>query len=591
MNVVAVVIVITTLIVSSIAMNNTEPENRIRKYNGTGSRSNKTVMRFTTTTRDRYLKNFSKNILGIKRDKKNRSQYLVTAIANSVSDVTELSQDALAIEIVSDIDTNASAAPQYSNLSTIMDRMRRVLYNCPEISSLYEIGRSQEYNKPLLALKLSPFVTNHSMTIPEVIFVGTHHAREWIAAEVPMALAEHLCSQYRYNTKLRKLIENTEMWFVPVLNPDGYETSFQSGSDNSGFPYRYWRKNMRGGYGVDLNRNYDQSWGDESGSSGNPADETYRGSSAFSEAETNAFQKWVMNQSVMSDPIGMIAYHSYGQTLLYPMSANSNSVPNENLQRKILETAASLINASTSAIYEVMKSSELYYSNGDACDWFTVQNNMAPCVTMELPPDDNQQYTFELPNTQIPTSVDQGIIGSLYYADYLLSARNRAGFTSWSEEQFNSSIVNVDLNMDNIVDYLQSCVLETGAQTTVCRTTLLERLESVAITLPAGASYSTSELNALQDCLQIDGLRFQMITQGRLLRVMFNVSDVTAEEIASLATNVTTCVNMIRPKLMSSSPPQPSTQGLYSSSYDISWYSKYFVMNFFVCSFLTVLFI
>ena len=53
------------------------------------------------------------------------------------------------------------------------------------------------------------------------------------------------------------LVNTTELWFVPVANPDGYDFTFTDGQ-------RLWRKNLRDnngdgeitvGDGVDLNRN------------------------------------------------------------------------------------------------------------------------------------------------------------------------------------------------------------------------------------------------------------------------------------------------------------------------------------------------
>ena len=53
------------------------------------------------------------------------------------------------------------------------------------------------------------------------------------------------------------------MWFIPVLNPDGYDYTFQTRAS------RLWRKNLRdtngngtiaGGDGVDTNRNFSEKW-------------------------------------------------------------------------------------------------------------------------------------------------------------------------------------------------------------------------------------------------------------------------------------------------------------------------------------------
>ena len=74
---------------------------------------------------------------------------------------------------------------------------------------------------------------------------------------------------------------STDLWFVPVANPDGYDYSFSTEP--------LWRKNLRDNDGdgqitdadgVDLNRNLPYKWGfDNEGSSPLPGAPTYRGPS------------------------------------------------------------------------------------------------------------------------------------------------------------------------------------------------------------------------------------------------------------------------------------------------------------------------
>ena len=78
---------------------------------------------------------------------------------------------------------------------------------------------------------------------------------------------------YGSDRALTKLVESTELWFVPVANPDGYDHSFTPGNRN-------WRKNLRDnnrdgrinvGDGVDLNRNFPTKWSyDDEGASADP---------------------------------------------------------------------------------------------------------------------------------------------------------------------------------------------------------------------------------------------------------------------------------------------------------------------------------
>ena len=76
------------------------------------------------------------------------------------------------------------------------------------------------------------------------------------------ATAALLHRQLRRRPEIHQLVDQTELWFVPVANPDGYDFTFTDGN-------RLWRKNLRdndgdgvitGNDGVDLNRNFPTKW-------------------------------------------------------------------------------------------------------------------------------------------------------------------------------------------------------------------------------------------------------------------------------------------------------------------------------------------
>ena len=91
-------------------------------------------------------------------------------------------------------------------------------------------------------------------------------------------VAESLLSGYGESDRITALVNGTEFFIIPIVNPDGYRYTWNS--------FRMWRKNRRnngnGSYGVDLNRNWAVGWGG-GGSSGNPVSNPYRGTGPFSE--------------------------------------------------------------------------------------------------------------------------------------------------------------------------------------------------------------------------------------------------------------------------------------------------------------------
>ncbi len=155
---------------------------------------------------------------------------------------------------------------------------------------------------------------NEDETEPEVLYTGVHHAREGIGPQQLIFYMYYLLENYETNENIRTLVNNTEMYFVPIINPDGYKYNQQTNPNGGGM----WRKNRRnngGSYGVDVNRNYGFMWGiDNDGSSPYPGDETYRGPEAFSEPENQNMKQFCEEHDFKI----ALNYHSYSNLLLYP---------------------------------------------------------------------------------------------------------------------------------------------------------------------------------------------------------------------------------------------------------------------------------
>lgn len=249
----------------------------------------------------------------------------------------------------------------------------------PDLAKVTSLGLSLEKRR-LLALKISDH-PDRDEDEAGVLFVGGHHAREWISVEVPLLIAKSLLESYASDPSVRDLVDASEIWIVPMINPDGVEYSIRS--------YRYWRKNRRdngdGSFGVDLNRNYGHQWGtDEIGSSSDPSSEVFRGRAAFSEPESRAVRDLLLRRSFAA----AVSYHSFDQLLLYPWSYTAQPAPRRNEFEALARGLAVLIEAVGGRIYGVGQSGEdLYVSNGDAMDW-TYAALDAPALTIELPPAD-----------------------------------------------------------------------------------------------------------------------------------------------------------------------------------------------------------
>jgi len=202
-------------------------------------------------------------------------------------------------------------------------------------------------------------ITNADPDAPVILFNALTHGREPGANSAVIDFAQWLTSKYGSDTMATFILDNAQVYFVPMVNIDAYYYNLPSGGPNH-------RKNMNYSYpvssnGIDLNRNWGYMWGyDNQGSSPDPYSELYRGSAAFSEVETQAMRDLL--EDLM--PLGGFNYHTYGGYLLYPWGYNNQPTPD---QATFQSWGAQMANPIG---YEYGRSGQiLYLVNGEACDW------------------------------------------------------------------------------------------------------------------------------------------------------------------------------------------------------------------------------
>ena len=147
--------------------------------------------------------------------------------------------------------------------------------------------------RPIYHVKISDNPSTSEGSEPKVLYTAIHHAREPMSMSQTIFYMWYLLENYATNEEIQYLVNNTEMYFVPCINPDGY--IHNQSQDPSGFGMHRKNKNPNVGTtnpGVDLNRNYSYGW-NTTGVSGNVNNDTYPGSNAFSEPETQAI-KWLV---------------------------------------------------------------------------------------------------------------------------------------------------------------------------------------------------------------------------------------------------------------------------------------------------------
>lgn len=207
----------------------------------------------------------------------------------------------------------------YNEFLLELDSMRMAYPNL--ISIRDSIGHSIE-NRPIFMLRISDNADMNEAE-PEALYVGLHHAREPMSLMNLAYFMQHILASYGNDPLITHLLDHRELYFVPILNPDGYIYN-ELNAPNGGGMWRKNRRNVGGGtYGVDLNRNYGYQFAyDNIGSSPIGTQPNYRGVAAFSEPETQA----ILNLCLNHDFKTAFSYHAYGDLLLRPYGYDETAV-------------------------------------------------------------------------------------------------------------------------------------------------------------------------------------------------------------------------------------------------------------------------
>ncbi|MCL2291350.1 MAG: immune inhibitor A [Bacteroidetes bacterium] len=229
---------------------------------------------------------------------------------------------------------------------------------------------------------------------PRVLYTALTHAREPAGMHQMIYQMWDLLEKYGEDPEITYYIDNLEIYFMPCLNPDGYEYNRRSRPNGGGM----WRKNMKanadGSYGVDLNRNWGYKWGlDNIGSSHLGISEIYRGTAPFSEAETQVLKNFCENREILL----CLNNHTHGNYLIYPYGYTNATPPEYPIYRAYAERLTSENNYAYGTCYEVLG----YLTNGDADDWMHGEQETKNQIFALTPEAGNREEAFWPPMNRI----------------------------------------------------------------------------------------------------------------------------------------------------------------------------------------------
>ncbi|GGK40475.1 peptidase M14 [Pilimelia terevasa] len=173
---------------------------------------------------------------------------------------------------------------------------------------------------------------------PKFTLMSQIHSRELASGELSYMFMDQLVNNYGKDSEVTALLDSTEVWVIPIANPDGVDVV----SSNSSRPVLQ-RKNLHENgcsgtqIGTDLNRNSDYHWDKNQGGK---CSETYPGTGPDSEPETQGIESFLKriyrdtkpdadNTPASKDTTGVfLTVHAYAQLNIFPYGWTNNNAPN-----------------------------------------------------------------------------------------------------------------------------------------------------------------------------------------------------------------------------------------------------------------------
>ncbi|MFK8037933.1 MAG: M14 family zinc carboxypeptidase [Crocinitomicaceae bacterium] len=245
----------------------------------------------------------------------------------------------------------------YQEYLNELDSMASLYPNLITVKAAIDTFLTHE-GRPIYWVKISDN-PNTNETEPEVLYSALHHAREPASLSQLIFYMWYLLENYDSNSEIAHIINETELFFIPMLNPDGYLENEVSNPNGGGMHRKNKRNVGTTNPGVDLNRNYDYQW-NVSGTSPNVNNDTYAGTHGFSEPETQAMKFFCESHDFKF----ALNAHSYSNLLLFPFGYANGAFAADHDYFQTFSNHQVMFNN-----YDAIKSSDLYAAAGDSDDW------------------------------------------------------------------------------------------------------------------------------------------------------------------------------------------------------------------------------
>lgn len=253
-----------------------------------------------------------------------------------------------------------SVLAEYPSHAQITSKLKAAEAKNPKIMKLFSIGKSVN-GKDLWVMKISDNVETDEVE-PEFKYISSMHGDEITGRELTVSLIEEIAAKYGSDSEITELVNNSELYIMPSMNPDGSE-----------------RKQRANANGYDLNRNFPE----------------------LTESGTNLSGREIENQHVMKFQASRkfsLSANFHGGTIVvnYPWDSTYDRHPLDSFVKELSLGYAELNP-------EMRSSREFEGGITNGADWYVVKGGMQDWSCFFY---NDLQVTIELSHTKWPSYSD-----------------------------------------------------------------------------------------------------------------------------------------------------------------------------------------
>lgn len=113
---------------------------------------------------------------------------------------------------------------KYYNYIDLTVRLQSLEQKYPHIAKLSSVGQSVQ-GRELWVMRITRDPELDTPGKPKFKYVGNMHGDETVSRQVLVYLVEHLLEHYEDDPRISELVNSTDVYIMPSMNPDGFEKS------------------------------------------------------------------------------------------------------------------------------------------------------------------------------------------------------------------------------------------------------------------------------------------------------------------------------------------------------------------------------